>query len=61
MSENEAPAATETVESPPPAAMPPRDPLDEPRARLHQLASELVRTQNRRLLVEFLRLRRSLR
>jgi hypothetical protein len=31
----------------------------DPRARLHELALELVRTQNRRLLVEYLRLRRA--
>lgn len=44
-------------ESPPPAPMPRRVDVD-PRARLHQLAIELVRSQNRRLLVEYLRLRR---
>ena len=47
-----------TFESPPPAAMPERREVD-PRARLHELALELVRTQNRRLLVEYLRLRRA--
>ena len=45
-------------ESPPAAAMPPRVEAD-PRARLHELAIELVRAQNRRLLVEYLRLRRA--
>ena len=34
---------------------------DESRQRLHRLAGQLVRTQNRRLLAEFLTLRRSLR
>jgi hypothetical protein len=47
-------------QSPPPAAQPPRD-LDaiDPRARLLQLAAELARYRNRRLLAEFLRLRRA--
>jgi hypothetical protein len=65
---NEAPAAeaatpetpAEKFESPPPAAMPERRETD-PRARLCELALELVRTQNRRLLVEYLRLRRTAR
>ena len=47
-------------EPPPPAAMPERSAAD-PRARLHQLALELVRTKNRRLLIEYLQLRRALR
>jgi hypothetical protein len=51
------PATAERFESPPAAAMPARVEVD-PRARLHQLAIELVRSQNRRLLVEYLRLRR---
>jgi len=45
-------------ESPPPAPAGERKPHD-PRARLHELALELVRTQNRRLLMEYLRLRRA--
>jgi hypothetical protein len=45
-------------ESPPPAAAPQRTEHD-PSARLHELALELVRTQNRRLLIEYLRLRRA--
>jgi len=49
------------IESPPPAAVPPRNTDDEPRARLNVLAQQLIKTHNRRLLVEFLRLRRSLR
>lgn len=48
----------EVFESPPVAALPERREFD-PRARLHELALELVRTQNRRLLVEYLRLRRA--
>jgi hypothetical protein len=54
------PPAPETFESPPPAAAPERREYD-PRARLHELALELVRTQNRRVLVEYLRLRRASR
>ena len=56
---NPAPPA---IESPPPAAQPARPTSDDdPRARLHRLAMQLIRTQNRRLLVEFLTLRRALR
>jgi hypothetical protein len=47
-------------ESPPVAAQPERRAFD-PRARLHELALELVRTRNRRLLVEYLRVRRAAR
>jgi hypothetical protein len=53
----EAPPAAR-FESPPVAGAPERREFD-PRARLHELALELVRTQNRRLLVEYLRLRRA--
>ena len=50
------------VQSPPPAPMPARDDIgDEPRAHLHRLAAELIRTHNRRLVVEYLRLRRAMR
>jgi len=49
------------IESPPPSAQPVIQRDDEPRARLHRLAMQLLRTQNRRLLVEFLTLRRALR
>jgi hypothetical protein len=55
----EAPAAT--IESPPPAQQPARDPAPDPRARLQELAIELARSRNRRLLIEFLQLRRALR
>ena len=47
-----------TIESPPPAPAPQRVEYD-PRTRLHELAMELVRTQNRRLLIEYLRMRRA--
>jgi hypothetical protein len=46
-------------QSPPPAPQPPRDELPDPRARLLELAAELARSQNRRMLAEFLRLRRA--
>jgi hypothetical protein len=50
------------VHSPPPAPMPARDDAnDDPRTHLHRLAAELIRTHNRRLVVEYLRLRRALR
>lgn len=49
------------TESPPPAAQPARQIDDSARTRLHRLASELVRVQNRRLLLEFLTLRRAMR
>ena len=47
-------------ESPPPAAQPAHQEPD-PRARLHQLAAELARSHNRRLIIEYLRLRRAIR
>jgi hypothetical protein len=51
-----------SCESPPVAAIPAQEsPDDEPRRRLHQLAHELTRTHNRRLVVEYLRLRRAFR
>jgi hypothetical protein len=52
-----APAAVE-CESPPASAMPERVEID-PRARLLELAATLMRSQNRRLVVEYLRLRRA--
>jgi hypothetical protein len=48
------------IDSPPPAARPLKQSDAEPRVRLHQLANELVRNRNRRLLIEFLQLRRAL-
>jgi hypothetical protein len=48
------------VDSPPPAPMPAQDAADDaPRRRLHQLAHELMRSHNRRLVIEYLRLRRA--
>jgi hypothetical protein len=55
----DAPAAVEKFESPPVAPVGERRESADPRARLHELALELVRTQNRRLLIEYLRLRRA--
>lgn len=46
------------VESPPVAAVPVRQEVD-PRARLHELARELVRTRNRRVMLDYLRMRRA--
>ena len=51
-----------SIESPPPAPMPARDDIaDDPRTHLHRLAAELIRSHNRKLVVEYLRLRRALR
>jgi hypothetical protein len=57
------PASSETtrVESPPASSIPVRDPAPDPRAQLHRLASELVRARNRKVLVEYLRMRRAMR
>lgn len=54
------------IESPPATPVPARDdPVNgnntDPRQALHRLAAELMRTRNRRLLTEFLQLRRALR
>ena len=50
-----------SCESPPPAPVPARgDELHDPRVRLLQLAAELARSQNRKMLAEFLRLRRAI-
>ena len=55
------PTGAVACESPPPAPQPPRDYADafDPRVRLLQIAAELMRSQNRRLVVEYLRLRRA--
>jgi hypothetical protein len=54
--------AAGTIESPPRSPQPARTSSDDdPRGRLHRLAMQLVRTQNRRLLAEFLTLRRAMR
>ena len=47
-------------ECPPPAEQPARDELPDPRVRLLALAGELMRSQNRRLVIEYLRLRRAM-
>ncbi len=53
---------TAPIESPPSAPMPARnDVADDPRNHLHRLAAELIRTHNRRLVIEYLRLRRAMR
>jgi hypothetical protein len=50
------------VSNSPPAAPQPQRPSvgDDVRAKLHRLAAELIRTRNRRLLAEFLTLRRTI-
>jgi len=55
------PCPPTTCESPPPAVAPAREPEPDPRARLLELARELSLTRNRKLLVEYLRLRRAIR
>jgi hypothetical protein len=64
----EATASTSTIDAPATIESPPRSPQpvnapvdDDARNRLHRLAMQLIRTQNRRLLVEFLTLRRAMR
>jgi hypothetical protein len=49
-----------SCESPPPAPQPPRDEAPDPRVKLLQLAGELMRSHNRRLVIEYLRLRRAI-
>jgi hypothetical protein len=49
------------VQSPPLSATPLAEPLPDPRQALHRLAQQLMRSQNRKLLAEFLQLRRALR
>jgi hypothetical protein len=53
-------AAGESFESPPAAPVAERREFD-PRARLHEIALALVKTRDRRLLIEYLRLRRAVR
>lgn len=50
-----------SIQSPPPSPQPAREQAADPRQVLHRLAIELMRTSNRKLLVEFLQLRRALR
>jgi hypothetical protein len=52
---------TASVESPPPSPVAREPDDDDPRAALHRLAEQLMRTRNRRILVEYLRLRRLIR
>ena len=53
---------TPVVESPPLSLAPiAPDPSVDARRTLHRLANELMRTHNRKLLVEFLQIRRALR
>jgi hypothetical protein len=47
-------------ESPPVAPQPAREEAPDPRARLAQIAGELMRSHNRRLVIEYLRLRRAI-
>lgn len=47
-------------DSPPPAPVAERREFD-PRARLHEIALALVKTRDRRLLLEYLQLRRAVR
>jgi len=52
---------TTTAVSSPPVAERPATTEPDPAARLHEMARELVRSRNRRLMIEFLRLRRAMR
>jgi hypothetical protein len=61
MSETSAPPAALPSDSPPPAPMPARPPAADPRQQLHKLAEDLIRVHNRKLLTDYLRLRRTLR
>jgi hypothetical protein len=49
------------VQSPPPTPRPAEPTEPDPRQVLHRLATELRRASNRKLLIEFLQLRRALR
>jgi hypothetical protein len=64
MSDTTDPApATEAkaFDAPPLSPMPVQSPADAVRSRLHQLAAELSRSHNRRLLIEYLQIRRAVR
>lgn len=56
-----APANGPTIDAPPLSPMPAQSPGDAARTRLHELAAELSRSHNRRLLVEYLQIRRTIR
>jgi len=51
-------AGAEEFGSPPAAARPAAEEVD-PRTRLHELARKLTQARNRRLMLEYLRLRRA--
>ena len=53
------PPPPQPCDCPPPAAQPAREDAIDPRVRLLQLAAELARSHNRRLVIEYLRLRRA--
>jgi len=53
-------ATQPAFDSPPPAPAAERRDFD-PRARLHEIALALVKTRDRRLLLEYLQLRRAVR
>lgn len=55
------PEQTAPIQSPPPTLRPAEEQVPDPRQVLHRLATELRRASNRRLLTEFLQLRRALR
>ena len=56
-----APAAETKLDAPPLSPMPAQSPGDAARTRLHELAAELSRSHNRRLLIEYLHIRRAMR
>ena len=60
-SSESAPVAEVPFEAPPPSPMPAQTPGDAARSRLLELAAELRRSHNRRLLTEYLQLRRAVR
>ena len=53
-------AAAPQCESPPPAAQPAREAASDPRGQLLQLAQKVMRSPDRRLVIEYLRLRRAI-
>jgi len=60
MPDEPVPVTCEPTGCPPPAPAPERREFD-PGARLKELAAQLTRSQNRRLLTEYLQLRRATR
>ncbi len=53
-------STTTPCQSPPAAPMPAREQTADPRVQLLELAAKLMRSNNRRLIVEYLRLRRAI-